>query len=253
MPLPSFLQRKPKAERSAAPADANAVEAARTRARRRLIGAVVLLAAGVIGFPLLFETQPRPVSNDVPIEVAGKREIAVAPAPKSSKPAVPKAVAPPPPDAGQEAPASAPVAVAEAKPEPKVEPKAEAKPEPKPEPKREAKPEPKVEPKPEAKAVAKVDDGNRAKALLDNAAAASQAKAPARFIVQVGAYTDAESVKEARAKVEKLGLSSYTQVIEADGTRRVRVRVGPFASREEADKVGAKLKTTGLPVHVLTL
>ena len=48
------------------------VQAARSRARRRLIGAAVLLGVGVIGFPLLFETQPRPIAVDIPIEIPRK-------------------------------------------------------------------------------------------------------------------------------------------------------------------------------------
>ena len=48
---------------------ADAVQQARTRARQRLIGAIVLLGIGVIGFPLVFETQPRPIPVDVPIEI----------------------------------------------------------------------------------------------------------------------------------------------------------------------------------------
>ena len=48
MPLPSFFQRK---ESPPDPVAAGGpVEAARLRARRRLIGAIVLLAVGVIGF-----------------------------------------------------------------------------------------------------------------------------------------------------------------------------------------------------------
>lgn len=48
----------------------------RTRARRRLIGAAVLLAVGVIGFPLLFETQPRPGPADIPVVIARKDGVA---------------------------------------------------------------------------------------------------------------------------------------------------------------------------------
>lgn len=44
----------------------------RVQARRRLIGAAVLLAVGVIGFPLLFETQPRMVAGEVPAVVVRK-------------------------------------------------------------------------------------------------------------------------------------------------------------------------------------
>src|SRR5471032_3324143 len=55
------------------PADtAEAVREARARARRRLMGATVLLLIGVIGFPLLFETQPRPIPVDLPIEIPAR-------------------------------------------------------------------------------------------------------------------------------------------------------------------------------------
>lgn len=40
------------------------------RARRRLIGAVVLVVAAVIVLPIVFETKPRPVSDDVSVKVA---------------------------------------------------------------------------------------------------------------------------------------------------------------------------------------
>lgn len=40
------------------------------RARRRLIGAVVLVVAAVIVLPIVFETKPRPVSEDVSVKVA---------------------------------------------------------------------------------------------------------------------------------------------------------------------------------------
>ena len=39
----------------------------RRRARHRLIGAVVLVLLAVVGFPLMFDTQPRPVAVDTPI------------------------------------------------------------------------------------------------------------------------------------------------------------------------------------------
>ena len=55
------------------PADtAEAVREARARARTRLMGATVLLLVGVIGFPLLFETQPRPIPVDLPIEIPAR-------------------------------------------------------------------------------------------------------------------------------------------------------------------------------------
>ena len=87
--------------------------------------------------------------------------------------------------------------------------------------------------------------------MLDDKAASAAGEA--RFVVQVGAYTDATALREARQKVEKLGLKTYTQVVETEAGKRTRVRVGPFATREEADRTGAKLKAAGLPAAILTL
>jgi DedD protein len=99
-------------------------------------------------------------------------------------------------------------------------------------------------------AVRPADDGYRAQALLDGQAASG---AGARTVVQVGAYGEADKLREARQKLEKLGLKTYTQVVEVDGAKRTRVRVGPFASRAEADKAAARIKAAGLPAAVLTL
>jgi len=73
MGLFSFLQGSSASEapRAGTP---DPVQAARTRARRRLIGAAALLGVGVIGFPLLFETQPRPIPVDIAIEIPKKEE-----------------------------------------------------------------------------------------------------------------------------------------------------------------------------------
>ncbi|MDP3082538.1 MAG: SPOR domain-containing protein, partial [Rubrivivax sp.] len=108
MPLPSFLPRKDKTPKSrrnpSAPADdAGPVQLARVQARRRLIGAVVLLAIGIIGLPLLFDSQPRPLPVDIPIETARDAGAAArstgkvaAPAAADTVPAKPEAAAPAP-------------------------------------------------------------------------------------------------------------------------------------------------------------
>jgi DedD protein len=203
----------------------------RTSARRRLVGAVVLLGIGVVAFPLIFETQPRPIPVDIPIEIPrkeGQPPLAL-PAPKPMTPAASKPQAQAA-DAKAEAPRDpVPAAKIEAKPEPKPEPKAESRP----------------EAKPEAKPAAVAKPADAASKPLDEGAG--------RFVVQVGAFAEAGAVREARTKVEKLGLATYTQVIETPSGKRTRVRVGPFASREEADKAAARLKAAGLPGAVLTL
>jgi DedD protein len=104
----------------------------------------------------------------------------------------------------------------------------------------------------------------RAKALLEGKAVADAKPTPAlartdpareggRFVVQVGAFADAAAAREMRAKVEKLGLKSYTQVVETSSGNRTRVRAGPFDSRDEAEKALAKAKAAGLNAVVLTL
>jgi DedD protein len=296
-----FRSRGPQANEgrntSVAAAPAESIEAMRRRARHRLLGAAVLVLVGVIGFPLLFDTQPRPVSVDIPIEIPDRNKtkpLALpappAPATTSNAPAPPP-VASKPADGGmitemadgtevppsKPAPAAPPAEtkparVAEAKPEAKPEPKPEAKPEPKPEPKprAEAKAEARPDTKPDAKtdtrtAAAKpADDGARARALLEGKTAAATAAKPTtstpaasdengRFVVQVGAFADADKAREVRQKLEKAGLKTYTHVAKTADGERTRVRVGPFGTRAEADKAAGKVKGLSLSAAVLSL
>jgi DedD protein len=89
-------------------------------------------------------------------------------------------------------------------------------------------------------------------AATGSAAAASAARA-ARYVVQVGAFSEATTAREVRLKVERLGLKTYTQVVETEGGKRTRVRVGPFASREEAMQTLARIQSANLPGVVLAL
>lgn len=237
----------------------------RKRAKHRLIGASVLVLIGVVGFPLLFDTQPRPIPVDIPIEIPAKNAVKPLAVPGQSAPA---AAAAPAPKVEEKVAASSSLAPKEeivapakpaasaavtANPESKAtETKAPAKAEPKPE----IKPEPKAEPKAAIKP-ANGDDAARASALLNGGSPASAAKAAdsadARVVVQVGAFADVEKAREVRLKLEKAGLKTYTQVAETKDGRRIRVRVGPFATRAEADKAASKIKTLDLPAAILTL
>ena len=75
----------------------------------------------------------------------------------------------------------------------------------------------------------------------------------ARYVVQVGAFTEAGPLRDARQRVERLGLKTYTQVINSPAGQRTRVRVGPFDSRAEADAASVKLRAAGLQAAILTL
>ena len=71
--------------------------------------------------------------------------------------------------------------------------------------------------------------------------------------MQVGAFADQTKAREARLKVERAGLKTYTNVAETKDGKRIRVRVGPFGTRAEADKAAGKIKGLDLPAAILTL
>jgi DedD protein len=237
------------------------IEALRRRARHRLVGAVVLVVAGVIGFPLLFDTQPRPVAVDIPIDIPDRSKVKPLPLPRAESQGV---VTPAP--APQPAPPAVAVAVPEAAaPKPQDEPEPTAVPEPAPP---VAKSEPRPEPKPLHKAETPrtqaasdrtaapgSDDGAKARALLDGKPPAdgSPPAADGRFVVQVGAFADPSKARETRLRVEKAGLKTYTNIAETRDGKRIRVRVGPFANRSEADRAAQKIKGLELPAVILTL
>jgi DedD protein len=223
------------------------VEAMRKRAKHRLIGAGVLVLVGVVGFPLLFDTQPRPIAVDIPIEIPDRNKVKPLPLPAQPVTQAPVAAGPVTGNVQpKEAAASAPAKVAAAEP---------ANVQPQPAAKAEAKPEPKAEPKPVPKVAAKpADDGAKARALLEGQAVeAAATHVEGRFVVQVGAFADATKVREVRQKVEHAGMKTYTNVAETKDGKRIRVRVGPFGSRAEADKAAEKLKGLDLPAAILTL
>ena len=97
----------------------------------------------------------------------------------------------------------------------------------------------------------RADDGERARALLEGRPAS--AADDARYVVQVGAFADAEAARETRKNVEKLGLKTYTQVAQTSAGSRIRVRVGPFTSRGDAEAALAKAKAAGMNAVLLTL
>jgi DedD protein len=211
----------------------------------------VLVLIGVVGFPLVFDTQPRPIAVDLPIDIPDRNKAKPlslpAPSAASASSSRPVAAVPAAAPAAATAVPPAPAAVAKAEPAPPVA-------APKPEAKVEAKAEPKPEPKVAAKPDTRADDGARARALLEGAAVdAAAAAGPPRFVVQVGAFADPDKARETRLKVERAGLKTYTHVAETKEGKRTRVRVGPFGSREEADKAASQIKGLDLPAAVLTL
>jgi DedD protein len=266
-----FKFRKGRDEPSASVAPAQTVEAVRRRAMHRLIGAAVLVLAGVIGFPLIFDNQPRPIPVDLPIDIVdpGKAKPLVMP-PAATNTAAAAAVSAPPATETEPAVVAKP---ADSQPKAAVAPAAPlaAAPAPAPE-----KPSSSAAEIAEAKAL----DAKKARALLEgrpvassktavaaasssppaatgSAKSAASAKAAAasdeRFVVQVGAFADAAKAREVRLKVEAAGLKTYTQVVKTSDGERTRVRVGPFTDKGEATKAADKIRKLNLSVAILTL
>ena len=259
MPLPSFLERfrrganeATQGARAPSPSD---VEALRTRARRRLIGMVVLVGAGLLGLPWLFETQPRPMSPDVRIVQAGQANpVETDASPRAASGRVAQVVNITAPPESTDAPAASTQASAAAEVRAPVRPK----------------PVDVAAPRPPEKVATKLPEKSSEKIAEKTPEKAAQ-KAPlkpadkkpdakpdgkagdARYVVQFGAFADVNAARDARQKAERMGLKTYAQQVETPQGKRIRVRLGPFADKADADKALATLRKGGLNGNVLTL
>ncbi len=94
-------------------------------------------------------------------------------------------------------------------------------------------------PKPEP---TKADDGARAAALLNGTG----------YQIQAGSFTDKDKLAAVQAKLSQAGFENYTQeAIAKDGTAHTRIRLGPFATQQEANVVAARLGKLGIKTIVL--
>lgn len=227
-----FKFRKSGDDKSATPAQPESVEAMRRRAKYRLIGATVLVLIGVVGFPLLFDKQPRPISVDLPIEIPDKN--------KAKPLIIPVPAATDAPKSEMVRPVLPAAAVTESAAASKIEEKVADL--------------PAEKPMQTAKPAPKADDSAKATALLEGRESEKKVDATeGRFVVQVGAFADVARAREVRLKVEHAGLKTYTHVAQTKEGSRIRVRVGPFGTKVEADKAAQKIKKLDLPASILIL
>jgi DedD protein len=101
----------------------------RKRARRRLIGAIVLVTAVVVALPMVLDTDPKPINQDIAIRIPSpdggpftSKVVPVAPPLEAKPEAKPPAAAPKPPAAPEDKsakPAPAPSKPAAAEPAPR--------------------------------------------------------------------------------------------------------------------------------------
>ncbi len=183
------------------------------RARRRLVGAIALVTFVVIILPLILDKEPGPagppLSVQIPNQESGGFNTRVVP-PASL---VPAALAPE--KKTEIAPGNTePPPLKAATPAAKAEP---------------------AEVHEAAKAPAKTDEVRAQVALEDQA-----------WIVTLDAFSDMKNVKQLRTKLSAAGVKSYTEPVKTSRGELTRVRAGPFASKETAEKARAKLDAMGL-------
>lgn len=180
------------------------------RARRRLVGAVALVLLAVIILPMVMDHDPRPPTQDIQVHIPSQETEGLA-----AKILPNRAAATLPPATEHEA-----ALPASGHPEPQTA-IAPAQPE------------------------NKTAGQSAAVALKADVATSGDADAQ-QWVVQLGAYKETSNVKQLLAKIKELQLPAYTENFLSEQGMRTRVRAGPFASREEADKAEAKIKKIGV-------
>ncbi|WP_322061790.1 SPOR domain-containing protein [Paraburkholderia sp. J63] len=240
------------------------------RARRRLVGAIALVLAAIVILPMVLDSHPKPVTDDISIDIPSR------PAPKTaarSDEDTQAGVAPDNPSAadatmgasGLAAAASgaAPAQTAQSAQSAQAKPAAPSKPAPS----AQAQAQTQANPSTQAaqaprSTAAKPSAGTTALASRDKSADTAAANAdtntadesgapPAppgsRFAVQLGAFGSDAAANKWVAKLKAAGVPAYTeQRKEADGTTRTLLRAGPFADRAAATEAIAKVRGAGL-------
>ncbi|PKO36437.1 MAG: SPOR domain-containing protein [Betaproteobacteria bacterium HGW-Betaproteobacteria-6] len=218
------------------------------RARRRLVGAVFFVSVVAVVLPMVMDHEPRQTVQDVEIRIPGQDEKPFAPKFAASPVvrAAPKAV---------ETPVAPPAVVAE----PAVKPTArvvEAVKNPKPVEKVAEKPVSKPEKVPEKSAAKtpekpaekpRADEAKRAAAIL--AGQTPDAKPVAKngeYLILIGAFSNEANVRNLRSKLGEQGIKTFSEPLDTPQGKKTRVRAGPFASREAADKALDKMKRIGV-------
>ena len=207
-------------------ANPNRDEAAtlKARARRRLIGAAALLIAAAVVVPMILDPEPRPVRDNIAIDI-----------PSEKTPFTPRLSLPPVP-----APENTPLAPPSDAPAGSVSEPAARK------------------SSDDRKAPATgTSEEQRARAVLEGKGDAAvdlpAAAKGGRFVVQAAAPASEAAARDLVERLKKSGLSSYIEGTETKEGTRHRVRLGPYASREDADKMRARLKTIGIVGNVVVL
>ncbi|BBJ24633.1 SPOR domain-containing protein [Candidatus Nitrotoga sp. AM1P] len=181
------------------------------RARRRLIGAVALVIVIVVLLPMVLDSEPKLGGQDIELRIPDKDKVGEF-MPKMDMPSVSVLAA--------SSPVAAPVSAVPSPPVIKEQVIAASQ-----------AIESKLAPlKSEVKSVGDIHIENR------------QITPHAGFVVQVGAFANADTAHQWQKKLSEQNIKVYTEKI----GNKIRVRAGPYATREAADNVYKKLEAQGL-------
>ncbi len=191
------------------------------RARRRLVGAIALVVLIIVVLPVILDQQPRPVPQaltvQIPAQDGGPFKTRVLP-PLQSSPATPQK------SEATQAAKEASNRGTQAEPEPALRSRA---------PKKES-----ARTVDKERAKTQVAEARRAQALLNDEG----------FVVSLGAFTNPDNAKQVQDRAASAGIKSYTESVKGQQGEQTRVRAGPFASRDAAEKARDRLKSLGLEV-----
>lgn len=235
------------------------------RARRRLVGAIAFVSVVAIVLPMVMDHEPRQVVQEVDIRIPGQDEkpfapkFSAAPLEKPAEkpieaPAVRTSVETDAEAKGKAVQPTARVLEVKDKSSDKTSDKASEKPAAKAEKTQEKNVSEKTATKPEKPADKPVDkpavkneDAKRAASIL--AGQAVEAKPAAKngeFLVLIGAFTNEANVKNLKAKLGEQGIKAFSEPLDTPQGKKTRVRAGPFASREAAEKALQKMQKIGV-------
>ena len=246
----------------------------RKRARRRLVGAIVLVLVATTVLWTVLDALPEQEMKPEQVEISGLPASAPTPAPAALPPVAASApqetdilatlppedsvLVPPPAAEASRAQAVAPVVVPAVAPAAQV---AEAPPvapkpvvskpvEPKPQAPKVAdkKPEPAVAEKKAVTDPAAILEGREAEAPR----ASTAAKSTEKYQVQLAALSDPEKISALKQRLSAAGVAASFSKAQTSKGEVTRVRVGPFGSRAEADAALRKLERAGVSGIIVT-
>lgn len=206
----------------------------RRKARRRLIGAVTLVTVMVVALPMLLDGEPKQSGQDIVINIppqtsGGEFSSTIVPVPE--QPAAKQAQEPAPALAPAAPPAPPPQPVAKKDEAPAAAQPAKGE-------------EPGGKKSAAAAAEAQAGPASRQHDKDEKPAAAKHDGGP--YVVQLGAFSNAANANDRQAKLTALKVKFYTETVKTPGGDKLRVRAGPYATRQEAERVQAKLKASGI-------